>query len=396
MEDSGGSAGILAEVFRQALRRPTDTDPAWTPEQWCEAFCFLFLAAPGCRHAVLEHQDDMLWFVTSKSALGPDSPTVTLRRNTTAALPPELHPGGSAFSTIDWASSVQLNLVVQARYQLTVVQCRQDRLSLVAQGHVGSGSQPPSAGVVVSQRSVYASPMAAQVNLDDAKAGQPPAPCYPDVCFAVDNFEDGFQDLVLSRPGDCYCVMLHVHAAASGPTGSASRPTASRSAGPPAASAASPHVDPHGGGPSPKSGLGSGSAAGSGSHHERRASLFSAYVTREQVAEYLAARAAAAPQPSLLQRFFGSGRARPGSGNPGSGSGGTRRERVVMNGPGGVGRAEVAAAALSAQEPAAGAGGAPGSGAAGVPPLQMSLMWMSLPAHALAHAVLRFACEGLT
>lgn len=52
------------------------------------------------------------------------------------------------------------------------------------------------AGTVVAQRRVYASPMSADVNLEDAKAGRPPAACYPDVSFSVDNFESGFEDMV--------------------------------------------------------------------------------------------------------------------------------------------------------------------------------------------------------
>ncbi len=82
-----------------------------------------FLAAPGSRHAVLEHQDDLLWFVTAAPALTAGMAPVTLRRNVSSTLPPELRPGGRDFGTVDWAASVQLNLVVQATYVLTVVQC---------------------------------------------------------------------------------------------------------------------------------------------------------------------------------------------------------------------------------------------------------------------------------
>lgn len=107
---------------------------------------------------------------------------------------------------------------------------------------------------------------------------------------------------------------------------------------------------------------------------ERRAVLFSAYVTREQVATYIATRAAESPKPSLLDRLIRSPRKANG------------REKVVMMGPGGVGRAEVLASA-SAPDRA--------GGSASVP-MQLSLMWMSLPAPALAQAILRFACGADT
>ncbi|KAG2441015.1 hypothetical protein HXX76_003868 [Chlamydomonas incerta] len=176
----------------------------------------------------------MLWFVTAAPALAAGTAPVTLRRNVASSLPPELRPGGRDFGAVDWAGSVQLNLVVQATYVLTVVLCEEAALAAVAQAgntapgtysaHLHergapaatSGNPQPStstgqepharmhgiAGAVVAQRRVYASPMSADVNLEDAKAGRPPTACYPDVSFSVDNFESGFDDLVgLGRPG---------------------------------------------------------------------------------------------------------------------------------------------------------------------------------------------------
>ncbi|EFJ47588.1 hypothetical protein VOLCADRAFT_117831 [Volvox carteri f. nagariensis] len=364
------SGSILREALRQLQQAPPGE--TWTQQQWCEAFSFLFLAAPGSRHALLEHQDDMLWFVTATNVLGPGTPPVTLRRNTSSELAPELRLGGSAFTSVDWALSLQLNLVVQAKYILTVVQCRQETLAAVAQGHATSGHYNPSnqqrdqLNTVVAQRRVYASPMAADVNLEEAKSGQPLKACYPDVCFAVDNFEDAFQDVILSRSDDCYCVMLHVHSSTDGSTeipqlstvpteeGANSVNQSATTFSTPAAAQLPLDICPV----------------------ERRAVLFSAYVTREQIAGYLASRVAETPKPSILNRLLA--RQRPEDVKP-------RREKVVMIGPGSVGRAEVLAAATSAN-----AGDATGR----VTPLQLSLMWISLPAGALAQAVLRFACTG--
>ncbi|KXZ56240.1 hypothetical protein GPECTOR_1g209 [Gonium pectorale] len=224
-------------------------------------------------------------------------------------LPAELRPGGSAFATVDWRQSLCLNLVVQAKYLLTVVQCRQDVLAAVAHEHASSNAHwhnphlPPPAGAVVAQRRVFASPMAADVNLEGARSGKPPLVCYPDVSFAVDNFEDAFEDM-------------------------------------------------------------------------------------ELVADYLAAKAARAPQPSLLHRLLGAPRRADGA------AAGGQRDRIVLSGPGGIGRAEAVATAV----PAGGGSGAVGpavaaGGGARASALQLSLMWMSLPAQALAQTVLRFACS---
>lgn len=120
------------------------------------------------RASLLEHSDDLLWFVALGATPGSDTttstvshdgeeggsksrgngstgrsgsassnsnsgregglpaaggPPVWLRRNT-AELPPELHPGGARFAKVDWFWSLCLNLVVQCKYGLTVVQCR--------------------------------------------------------------------------------------------------------------------------------------------------------------------------------------------------------------------------------------------------------------------------------
>jgi len=59
-------------------------------------------------------------------------------------------------------------------------------------------------------RPVYASPTVTAVNLDSSRPdAATPLPCYPDACFAVDNFDAAFDDLVLHDPDHCYCVVLH-------------------------------------------------------------------------------------------------------------------------------------------------------------------------------------------
>lgn len=192
---------------------------------------------------------------------------------------------------------------------------------------------------------------------------------------------------VLSRTGDCYCVMLHVHAPAT-----TAKPSAPSPAMPPSADSASHSVT------STSSTEVSGTKAG---RQERRATLFSAYVTREQVAAYIATKLPPPSKPSLLNRLLGAPAASSSSARSAQLLG--RKERVVMSGPAGVGRAEALAVTVGAPlataeaAPAAGAGSGIGARGGGSAPqaLQMSLMWMSLPAHALARAVLQFACEAL-
>lgn len=49
------------------------------------------------------------------------------------------------------------------------------------------------------------------MNLDAASRARAKLPqqSYPDVCFAIHDFEDSFEEIVLTQPDDCYCVLLH-------------------------------------------------------------------------------------------------------------------------------------------------------------------------------------------
>jgi hypothetical protein len=54
---------------------------------------------------------------------------------------------------------------------------------------------------------VFASTSVTAVNLDSSRAKEStPQPCYPDVCFAVDNFDDAFEDLVRAQRRWCCSV----------------------------------------------------------------------------------------------------------------------------------------------------------------------------------------------
>ncbi len=57
-----------------------------------------------------------------------------------------------------------------------------------------------SADIKTVTKQVYASPTRTAVNLDDSRGdAAQPEPCYPNICFAVDNFNDAFDDLVGGR-----------------------------------------------------------------------------------------------------------------------------------------------------------------------------------------------------
>ncbi len=71
---------------------------------------------------------------------------------------------------------------------------REDNLPKVATGLAVTCDD----ATVVTKR-VFASPIHTLINLDRPGSRVPQnesKPCYPEVCFAVENFEDAFSDLV--------------------------------------------------------------------------------------------------------------------------------------------------------------------------------------------------------
>ncbi len=73
----------------------------------------------------------------------------------------------------------------------------QDKLPQVAEGQAGL------AGVVSVTKRVYASPSQTTVNLGTSKAAAAPSLSYPLICFAVDTFEDAFENVVRAPCPPC-------------------------------------------------------------------------------------------------------------------------------------------------------------------------------------------------
>jgi len=71
-----------------------------------------------------------------------------------------------------------------------------EALPFVAEGRTWSP------GMISVTRPVYSSTTVTAVNLDSSRAQDSnPQPCYPDICFAVDNFDNTFEDLVSHTAG---------------------------------------------------------------------------------------------------------------------------------------------------------------------------------------------------
>lgn len=112
---------------------------------------------------------------------------------------------------VDWRRSFYLNFVAHTSYTVTVAICSNQALRKHQNGE--STSLSPIYKVV---KTVYASPSRVNFQLDFKKAVET-VPSYPNICFAIDDFDDTFDAVVLSEEDHCYCVLLNAHGGAAFP-----------------------------------------------------------------------------------------------------------------------------------------------------------------------------------
>ncbi|XP_057784926.1 uncharacterized protein LOC131010692 isoform X1 [Salvia miltiorrhiza] len=116
--------------------------------------------------------------------------------------------GGNSL-IIDWRRSFYLNLIAHTSFSVTVAICSHQVIRQYQQGETLS----PIYKVV---KTVYASPSRINFHLDSRKEVET-TPAYPDICFAVDDFDSTFDSVVLTDPDHCYCVLLNAHDGAAFP-----------------------------------------------------------------------------------------------------------------------------------------------------------------------------------
>ncbi|KAI4316590.1 hypothetical protein L6164_024559 [Bauhinia variegata] len=191
----------------------------------------------------------------------------------------------------DWRRSFYLNLIAHTSFSVTVAICSQQ----ILQNHQ-AGNNIPLSPIYKVVKTVYASPSRVNFQLDSSKAMET-TPAYPDICFAVDDFDSTFDAVVLTEKDHCYCVVLNAHDGAAFPPENDSR----TSDNPPLS------VDPN-----------------SERKKDTKLTLFSGFVSYQMVRD-----------------AYDAGRSRFGSLLSGGHSPG-KTDRIYMKGPGGRGEVEVA------------------------------------------------------
>lgn len=113
---------------------------------------------------------------------------------------------------VDWRRSFYLNLIAHTSFTVTVAICSHQ----VLRNHQ-TGQDSPLSPIYKVVKTVYASPSRVEFHLDSKKEVET-IPAYPDICFAVDDFDSTFDAVVLTETDHCYCVLLNAHDGAAFPT----------------------------------------------------------------------------------------------------------------------------------------------------------------------------------
>ncbi|CAN4092185.1 unnamed protein product [Withania somnifera] len=118
---------------------------------------------------------------------------------------------GASASDVDWRRSFYLNLIAQTSFTVTVAICSQQVLK-----NYQNGEDRPLSPIYKVIKTVYASPSRINFHLDSRKAIETTS-AYPEICFAVDDFDSTFDAVVLTDVDHCYCVLLNAHDGAAFP-----------------------------------------------------------------------------------------------------------------------------------------------------------------------------------
>ncbi|XP_019258601.1 PREDICTED: uncharacterized protein LOC109236827 isoform X3 [Nicotiana attenuata] len=89
-----------------------------------------------------------------------------------------------------------------------------------------NGKDGPLSPIYKVVKTVYASPSRIKIHLDSRKEVET-TPAYPEICFAIDDFDSTFGAVVLTDVDHCYCVLLNAHDGAAFPSERALRESSS-------------------------------------------------------------------------------------------------------------------------------------------------------------------------
>ncbi|XP_050884859.1 uncharacterized protein LOC127087990 isoform X2 [Lathyrus oleraceus] len=170
---------------------------------WHDVFDLYFLRGNDSRG---RQDDDLVFFVRKLVSRGSNNDADTVDPYFVRRWAPKLSSLIDETSIdVDWRRSFYLNLIAHTSFTVTVAICSQQ----VLQNHQ-TGKDTSLSPIYKVVKTVYASPSRVNFQLDSKKEVET-TPAYPDICFAIDDFDSTFDAVVLTEKDHCYCVVLNAH-----------------------------------------------------------------------------------------------------------------------------------------------------------------------------------------
>ncbi|XP_027355135.1 uncharacterized protein KIAA0930 homolog isoform X2 [Abrus precatorius] len=159
---------------------------------WHDVFDLYFVRGKESRG---RQDDDLVFFVRKLGShgFGSNSKTESVDPYFVRRWTPKLNDLVDETSIdVDWRRSFYLNLIAHTSFSVTVAICSHQ----VLLNHRAGQDTPLS-------------PIYKEVET---------TPAYPDICFAIDDFDSTFDAVVLTEKDHCYCVVLNAHDGAAFPS----------------------------------------------------------------------------------------------------------------------------------------------------------------------------------
>ncbi|XWS25488.1 hypothetical protein CRYUN_Cryun27aG0072200 [Craigia yunnanensis] len=168
---------------------------------WHDVFDLYFVRGKESRG---RQDDDLLFFVRKSRGHGFNDNDEGLAPYFVRRWAPELDKlVGESLSEVDWRRSFYLNMIAHTSYSVTVAIFSHHALI-----NHQAGQDTPLSPIYKVVKTVYASPSRVNFHLDSEKEVET-TPAYPDICFAIDDFDSTFDAVVLTDTDHCYCVLLN-------------------------------------------------------------------------------------------------------------------------------------------------------------------------------------------
>ncbi|KAL2232687.1 UNVERIFIED_CONTAM: hypothetical protein Sindi_1448700 [Sesamum indicum] len=111
---------------------------------------------------------------------------------------------------VDWRRSFYLNLIAHTSFSVTVAICSRINFHLDSRKASFLVKHTTQLLLIYFSRSSW---LLSYVSIQEVET----TPAYPDICFAVDDFDSTFDAVVLTDTDHCYCVLLNAHDGAAFP-----------------------------------------------------------------------------------------------------------------------------------------------------------------------------------